>query len=75
MKIKEVVAYPLSCRFDGASMRFGVGNVVKRDCVLVKITCDDGTVGWGESHHALTPTSIAELVTQSCTYRDRVRSL
>ncbi len=65
MKIKEVVAYPLSCRFDGASMRFGVGSVVKRDCVLVKITCDDGTVGWGESHHALTPTSIAELVNSS----------
>lgn len=65
MKVKEVVAYPLSYKFDSVSLRFGVGDVVKRDCVVVKVTCDDGTVGWGESHHALSPTTIAELVNSS----------
>lgn len=65
MVVKDVVARALSCGFDRVSFRFGVGRVVKRDCVVVKITCDDGTVGWGESHHALSPTAIAELINSS----------
>lgn len=51
--IEQVTAMVFSCRFDDIALRFGVGNMVKRDLVLVKITCSDGTIGYGEAHHAL----------------------
>ncbi|ALS20515.1 MULTISPECIES: mandelate racemase/muconate lactonizing enzyme family protein [Paenibacillus] len=63
--IEQVTAMVFSCRFDDIALRFGVGNMVKRDLVLVKITCSDGTIGYGEAHHALSPTSIAELIRSS----------
>ena len=36
----------------------GIGTMTKRDCVMVKVTTEDGIVGWGESHHARAPGSI-----------------
>lgn len=60
--IEEVTAIAYSCKFDDIALRFGVGNMVKRDFVLVRITCSDGTVGYGEAHHAQSPTAIAELI-------------
>jgi D-galactarolactone cycloisomerase len=46
---------------DGA-VRVGIGRMVKRDIVLVKVTTDDGLVGWGESHHGRAPGAVAHLV-------------
>lgn len=63
--IKSIVAKAYSCSFHGIAMKFGLGNNVKRDLVLVKITCEDGTIGYGEAHHALCPTAIAEIINHS----------
>jgi len=60
--IKEISAQVFSRPFEGVALKFGLGNNVKRDLVLGKVTCEDGTVGYGEAHHALSPTAIAEIV-------------
>jgi len=39
----HVLDHPLETPFESASMRF-----TRRQHLLVEITCDDGTVGWGE---------------------------
>jgi L-alanine-DL-glutamate epimerase-like enolase superfamily enzyme len=35
---------------------------VKRDAVVVKVTTEDGLVGWGESHHGRAHTAVAKLI-------------
>lgn len=63
MKIVEIKAYPTSFPVprDGG-VRLGIGQAVKRDAVMVKVTTEDGIVGWGESHHGRAHTAIAKLV-------------
>lgn len=61
-KIAEVRASAHSRAYSGELVRLGLGANTKRDCVLVRITADDGTVGWGEAHHGQNPTAIAEVV-------------
>ena len=63
MKITEVRAIPLSFEFQGVTL--GTGTVRKRDVVVVKITSEDGIVGYGEAHHALAHLAVAQLVTDS----------
>jgi len=65
MKIARVEARAHSMRFEGVALRFGVGNMVKRDCVVVRVETDTGIVGWGEAHHGLAPTAVAEVVNHS----------
>jgi len=65
MRIAKVTANAFSYVFDKAALSFGVGQNVKRDMVLVKIVADDGTVGYGEAHHAMAPTAISEIVNHS----------
>ncbi len=53
MKIVDIKAYadpsfPLPQDLD---VRLGVGRMVKRDTVIVKVVTESGLVGWGESHH------------------------
>ena len=48
--------------FTGELVRLGLGGNTKRDCVVVRITTDDGHVGWGEAHHGQNPTAMAEVV-------------
>ena len=63
MKLARVEAFPLSCPIPEAhQVRLGIGRTVKRDAVLVKITGDEGCVGWGEAHAGRAPTVIAELI-------------
>lgn len=63
MKIASVKAYPTSFPLPPERrVALGVGTTVKRDSVLVKVTTDEGLFGWGESHHARAPGSIAHLV-------------
>jgi L-alanine-DL-glutamate epimerase-like enolase superfamily enzyme len=44
------------------NVRLGIGRAVKKDAVVVKVTTAGGLVGWGESHHARAPSTIAKLV-------------
>jgi L-alanine-DL-glutamate epimerase-like enolase superfamily enzyme len=60
MKIADVKAYPTSFPVPpGARVSLGIGTAVKRDAVVVKVTTDDGLVGWGESHHGRSPGAVA----------------
>jgi L-alanine-DL-glutamate epimerase-like enolase superfamily enzyme len=65
MRIAKVSASAHSHVFDKTALSFGVGQNVKRDMVLVKVVAEDGTVGFGEAHHAMAPTAIAEIVNYS----------
>ena len=63
MKIAEVRAYPTSFPIPAANrVALGIGTAVKRDAVLVKVTTDDGLVGWGEAHHGRAHTAVAKLI-------------
>lgn len=63
MKIASVKAYPTSFPLKpGSGPRLGIGQAVKRDAVMVKVTTDEGLVGWGESHHGRAHTAIAKLI-------------
>ena len=63
MKIVDVKAYPTSFRVPKErQVSLGIGTMTKRDCVMVKVTTEDGIVGWGESHHARSPGSIGHLI-------------
>ena len=63
MKIADVRAYPSSFPVsERAGVTIGIGRVVKRDAVVVKVTTDDGLVGWGEAHHGRAPGTVAHLV-------------
>ncbi|MGK9054618.1 mandelate racemase/muconate lactonizing enzyme family protein [Neorhizobium petrolearium] len=60
-KIKRVQAFALSCPTPGGAV-FAVGRSAKRDMVLVRIETEDGIVGYGEAHHAQTPSTIAAFI-------------
>ncbi len=62
MKIAEVRAFPLSRRAEGPLVTLGTGTTIKTDVVVVRVRTEDGVVGYGEAHHALAPTVIADLV-------------
>ena len=61
MKITEVKAFALSFKLENAPRR-GVGQPIKKDTVIVRVKTEDGIVGYGEAHHALSPTLVADLV-------------
>jgi D-galactarolactone cycloisomerase len=60
-KIKRIQAFALSCPTPGGAV-FAVGRSAKRDMVLVRIETVDGIVGYGEAHHAQTPSTIAAFI-------------
>lgn len=63
VRIRDVRAYPTSFPIPPAeSVTLGIGRAVKRDAVVVKVTTEDGLVGWGESHHGRAPGAVAHLV-------------
>jgi len=61
MKITEVKAFALSFKLENAPRR-GVGQPIKKDTVIVRVKTEDGIVGYGEAHHALAPTLVADFV-------------
>lgn len=65
VRVADITAHVHSCPFDGIAVRQGVGNMVKRDLVLVRVVADNGLVGYGEAHHGLNPTAVAEIVNHS----------
>ena len=64
MKITEVEEFALSFKRENAPRR-GVGQPIKKDTVIVRVKTEDGIVGYGEAHHALAPTLVADLVNQN----------
>ena len=62
MKIVSIKAFPTSFPVPPGGVRLGIGQSVKRDCVMVKVTTEDGITGWGESHHGRAHTAIAKLI-------------
>src|SRR2546425_13185858 len=63
MKIIELKAYPTSFPVPPEDrVALGIGRAVKRDSVVVKVTTDDGVIGWGESHHGRSPGAVAHPV-------------
>jgi len=62
MKIVDVRAFPTSFPLPPGGPKLGIGQAVKRDAVMVKVTTEDGIVGWGESHHGRAHTAIAKLI-------------
>ena len=62
MRIADVKAYPMSHKLAPEDIvDLGLGRTVKRDTVIVKVTTDDGIVGFGESHHGRSPGAVAHL--------------
>ncbi len=61
MRIAEIKAFPISVRLDDGA-HLAIGRAVKRDSVVVRVTTEDGLVGYGESHHARSPAVIAQIV-------------
>jgi D-galactarolactone cycloisomerase len=63
VKIAEIRAYPTSFPIPKENrVALGIGTAVKRDAVVVKITTDEGIVGWGEAHHGRAHTAVAKLI-------------
>jgi L-alanine-DL-glutamate epimerase-like enolase superfamily enzyme len=63
LRIADIKAYPISFRIPPENrVALGIGTAVKRDAVLVKITTDEGLVGWGEAHHGRAHTAVAKLI-------------
>jgi L-alanine-DL-glutamate epimerase-like enolase superfamily enzyme len=63
MKITDIIAFPITVPVPPErQVTLGIGRMVKRDTVIVKVTTDDGLVGWGESHHGRAHIAIAALI-------------
>src|SRR3954454_5449930 len=63
MKISGIRAYPTSFPIPTANrVALGIGTAVKRDAVVVKVTTDQGLIGWGEAHHGRAHTAVAKLI-------------
>ena len=61
LTIVKVEAFPTSFPVkEGVTL--GIGRAVKRDCVIVKFTTENGLVGWGESHHGRCFGAIGQLI-------------
>lgn len=61
----EAVALSVDLRTAANAVTLGTGTAIKKDVVVVKVRTEDGIVGYGEAHHALAPTVVADLVNQS----------
>src|SRR3954470_10577869 len=61
----EAVALSADLRNVANAVTLGTGTAIKKDVVVVKVRTEDGIVGYGEAHHALAPTVVANLVNQS----------
>ncbi|HUU72649.1 MAG TPA: mandelate racemase/muconate lactonizing enzyme family protein [Burkholderiales bacterium] len=62
MPVRDVQAFPISFPVDPKdSVILGVGRTIKRDAVIIKVTTEDGVIGWGEAHHGRCPGAVAHI--------------
>jgi D-galactarolactone cycloisomerase len=61
-EVVALEAFPVTARFDVPPDPLSLGSASRRDVVLVKVTCADGTVGWGEAFHGHAGSAVAEIV-------------
>jgi L-alanine-DL-glutamate epimerase-like enolase superfamily enzyme len=63
LRITDVRAFPVSFPIPPANrVALGIGTAIKRDAVVVKVTTDEGLIGWGEAHHGRAHTTVAKLI-------------
>jgi len=63
LRVTDIKAYPTSFPIAVENrVSLGIGQSIKRDAVVVKVTTDSGLVGWGESHHGRCHGAVAHLV-------------
>ncbi len=63
MKIVEIIAYPLSVPVPKEQqVTLGIGRMIKRDAVIVKVKTESGIAGYGEAHHGRCPGGVAHIV-------------
>ncbi|MGQ0578489.1 MAG: mandelate racemase/muconate lactonizing enzyme family protein [Betaproteobacteria bacterium] len=63
LRIIDVRAFPTSFPVDPKDrVTLGIGRTVKRDAVIVKVTTEDGIIGWGEAHHGRCPGAVGHIV-------------
>jgi D-galactarolactone cycloisomerase len=62
VRVVSVRAVGLSYRYPRPAGTLSIGTSVKKDVVLVRVEAENGMVGWGESHHALSPTTLVEYI-------------
>src|ERR1700716_649473 len=63
LRITDLIAFPTSFPIPAANrVALGIGTAVKRDAVVVRVSTDDGLVGWGEGHHGRAHTARAKLI-------------
>lgn len=63
LRVTDIKAYPTSFPVPPEHrVSLGIGQSVKRDAVVVKVTTESGLVGWGESHHGRCHGAVAHLV-------------
>ncbi len=61
--IHEIKAIPISFPIaKNNRVQLGIGNSIKNDAVIIKVTTKNGITGWGEAHHGRCPGAIAHLV-------------
>ncbi|SFD95926.1 mandelate racemase/muconate lactonizing enzyme family protein [Blastococcus tunisiensis] len=61
-EVVALEAFPVTAEFDTPPDPLSLGTAGRRDIVLVKVTCADGTVGWGEAFHGHAGSAVAEIV-------------
>jgi D-galactarolactone cycloisomerase len=63
LRVTDIKAYPTSFPVPLENrVSLGIGQSVKRDAVVVKVTTESGVIGWGESHHGRCHGAVAHLV-------------
>jgi len=67
MKIIDVTARALSVPLEDGIV-LGIGKVLRRDTVLVRVETESGVVGYGESHHGRAAGSVAHIVNSLLRY-------
>ncbi len=74
MRIVELKAYPISVPVpEGRQVSLGIGRMIKRDAVVVRVKTESGLIGYGESHHGRCPGAVAHIV--NTTLRDLVKGM
>ncbi|MCI2423204.1 mandelate racemase/muconate lactonizing enzyme family protein [Saccharopolyspora sp. K220] len=61
-RITSLDARVVSYRFAARPEPLSLGSALRRDVVLVRVTCEDGSVGYGESFHGHAGSAVAEIV-------------